>query len=946
MLVEMISFQERAETELRRKTARALRNYREDKEPQVVSFTAPTGAGKTIIMTKLIEDIIYGMSKYDEMHHKPVTFEPQPDAIFVWLSDSPSLNEQSRLKIEGKSDMIKINQLVTIEPESFDFEYLEDGKIYFLNTQKLGVKGNLTLHSDMRQYTIWETLENTAREKSDRLYFIIDEAHRGSKDREAGKATTIMQKFIKGSERDNLSPMPVVIGMSATIERFNKLIAGTNSSLHKVNVTSKEVRDSGLLKDRILMTHPKDLGTNNEVTMLKAAALEWKDKCIHWNQYSVTQHEAYIHPVLIIQVQNGKGDNISETNLDDCLAAIEEALSIRFNEHEVVHAFGDQGDITINGLTVHHVKPEDITGDKRIQVVIFKDSLSTGWDCPRAETMMSFRKVDEYVNIAQLLGRMVRTPLQRRIKVDMSLNNVRLYLPHYNSEAVKKVIEDLQAEEGGDIPTIIEDEDFEDPNYEHWTTKPKTPRPSLQAKAASGQCTIFDLGLTDDSGKDDPTVPMKTKETTPAYTAGSGTVITLPEKEEPETPAQGSGTTSTAHAPEQKDIPSGIQTTFTGLQLNRDEIVDFINKSAIVSYEVRNTETLDYHSALLKLCRLLVQENIDTNCYENVKADIVKMIHDHADKLKANSTYDSIAKEVTSLKFLVEVFTPFGDKVNEPDLYDMFRSSNEDLDRQSRAADDKLGGMGLRWEYARTYPDDDFRTDIILFAIDDDCVSEMKAYSKNKFRELTNKYRTVMVHTTERCERKYDSIVTSAETVSKHNFHIPPDTEQRIDKDGIDFDNHLLVNDRGIAKIKLNSWEEGVIKEEINRDDFVTWLRNPSRAPWGLTIPYRYKGKDKGMRPDFIIIRRDYVAGYIVDILEPHGPQFDDNLEKAIGLARYAKENPKLGRIQMIREKKNALGEKVYLRLDMTDIAVQSEVITASTSAELDHIFDKYGLYQ
>lgn len=100
------------------------------------------------------------------------------------------------------------------------------------------------------------------------------------------------------------------------------------------------------------------------------------------------------------------------------------------------------------------------------------------------------------------------------------------------------------------------------------------------------------------------------------------------------------------------------------------------------------------------------------------------------------------------------------------------------------------------------------------------------------------------------------------------------------------------------------------------------------------------------MRPDFIIVRRDYVAGYIVDILEPHGPQFDDNLEKAIGLARYAKENPKLGRIQMIREKNNALGEKVYLRLDMTDIAVQSEVITASTSAELDHIFDKYGLYQ
>ena len=58
-------------------------------------------------------------------------------------------------------------------------EKLQDGHIYFLNTQKLGKTGNLGKHSDNRQYTIWETLENTAKKKADRLYFIIDEAHRG-----------------------------------------------------------------------------------------------------------------------------------------------------------------------------------------------------------------------------------------------------------------------------------------------------------------------------------------------------------------------------------------------------------------------------------------------------------------------------------------------------------------------------------------------------------------------------------------------------------------------------------------------------------------------------------------------------------------------------------------------------------------------------------------------
>ena len=61
-------------------------------------------------------------------------------------------------------------------------------------------------------YDLGRTIANTVREKSDRLYFIIDEAHRGMQGREASKATTIMQKFIKGSDSDGIPPMPVVIG--------------------------------------------------------------------------------------------------------------------------------------------------------------------------------------------------------------------------------------------------------------------------------------------------------------------------------------------------------------------------------------------------------------------------------------------------------------------------------------------------------------------------------------------------------------------------------------------------------------------------------------------------------------------------------------------------------------------------------------------------------------
>lgn len=78
MRVELFPFQKRALADIRMKTAEAMGSYHRTHAPQVVSFTAPTGAGKTIIMSALIEAILFGDEQYME----------QPDAIIVWLSDS------------------------------------------------------------------------------------------------------------------------------------------------------------------------------------------------------------------------------------------------------------------------------------------------------------------------------------------------------------------------------------------------------------------------------------------------------------------------------------------------------------------------------------------------------------------------------------------------------------------------------------------------------------------------------------------------------------------------------------------------------------------------------------------------------------------------------------------------------------------------------------------
>ena len=152
----------------------------EAKRPQVISFTAPTGAGKTIIMTALFEDIIFG-------HAYGIA---EPDSIFVWLSDMPELNEQTRLKIESKSDKFRARDIHIID-SNYDSEYFAPGGIYFLNTQKLGTDKLLTQKSDLRQYTIWETLTNTAKRQPKSFYIVIDEAHRGTATTASGKQSAI-----------------------------------------------------------------------------------------------------------------------------------------------------------------------------------------------------------------------------------------------------------------------------------------------------------------------------------------------------------------------------------------------------------------------------------------------------------------------------------------------------------------------------------------------------------------------------------------------------------------------------------------------------------------------------------------------------------------------------------------------------------------------------------
>lgn len=934
MKVELFPFQKKAVTDLRMKVAEALGSYRRTHTPQVVSLQAPTGAGKTLIMAALVENIYFGSDQYAE----------QPEAIFIWLSDSPALNEQSKQKFDLKADRIRFGQCITIDDASFDMEMLEDGHVYFLNTQKLGKAGNLGRHSDTRQHTIWETLENTAREKSDHLYFIIDEAHRGMQGKDAGKATSIMQRFLKGSTEYHLSPMPVVIGISATAARFNKLVGDTNSTLQKCIVTANEVRASGLLKDRIVITYPKNPETYSEMAVLQAATDEWKLKCDHWYQYSYEQHYAQVNPLFVIQVLAGSGKTVSDTNLDDVIAKIEERIGTRFKENEVVHTFGSTSTLSINGLQVHHVEPSEITDDKRIRVVLFKENLSTGWDCPRAETMMSFRHAEDATYIAQLLGRMVRTPLQCHILVDDSLNDVHLFLPYFNENTVKNVIDELQNTEGGEIPTVIDGESMDQPLYVPWTVHPSRHR---NDQPIEGQPNLF----TQSGNADAEAQPNDSQELNATNGYATTETTDIPQQQlHPQNDPTPMFPIKTNKGKLNGSVPNnGVQIILPNCYLNREEITKFINDHGLLTYLVRSVKINSYLKSLLNLASLLTQTNIYRDAADEVKDEVTSMIRSYIESLHSTGKYDELASRVLSFKLSVRIFDVFGESLDSGIVHDFFTASESDLDRQLRAADAKIGGYGFPNVYANRYCDNDdssvFKVHCILFAADDDCIAKLNRYAEKKFHGLNDQYRKYVVNKSEKYKKQYSDIVADSDVVSKHNFTLPETINVRIEKAGKEYDNHLFADEKGIAVIKLNGWEEGVLEEEAKRLDFVCWLRNPPREKWSLCIPYEINGEIKATYPDFLIVRSDPILTYVIDILEPHNPDFKDNLGKAKGFAKYAEAEPKIGRIQLIRTGKDPAGKIRFKRLDLSQGAVREKVLKAQNTDELDHIFETDGIF-
>ena len=450
------NYQETAVAKLAAELANAGDRYRRTREVgypnrSAVSLAAVTGAGKTVMAAATIETVLKGTA----------TIPADPTAVFLWVSDSPDLNKQSMHRIEAALGPGSSIPTVTVESD-FRERKLSPGSLYFINIQKLtrtstiarrhylhdeqtelGIEGlQQTIQlpvPDAGDYDFFQTLKRTLEDENITLYLIIDEAHRGMKrrtKRSEADRSTIIQRVIQGS--GDVPPVPVVWGISATPERFKDFVSAASGLKFEKEITVDpgQVQDSGLLKDTIILYIPDEEGDFDH-ELLAQGTRRLNEMNGAWTQYARQENlPEPVVPLMVVQVP----DKASDELIDEYVTTIQ-SIDPSLGISAFAHVFGDDKPILAAGTVIDKVPAERVQEMRSIRVLFAKEAISTGWDCPRAEVLVSFRAARDHTHVTQLMGRMVRTPLARRVEANDVLSSVTCILPKFDRNVAKMVAE-------------------------------------------------------------------------------------------------------------------------------------------------------------------------------------------------------------------------------------------------------------------------------------------------------------------------------------------------------------------------------------------------------------------------------------------------------------------------------------------------------------------------
>lgn len=343
-------------------------------------FKAPTGSGKTIMMAEFLKQLV------DDK-------EVKQSLSFIWAAPH-KLHIQSKDKLESYFETSR-----TLECKFFEDlgdKKINENEILFFNWESINKTNSIYIRDNEQEFNLSKVLERT-KEDGRKIILIIDESHffAGAKDDKEKQVANKLRNDINPDLTIEVSATPILKNVNETVtvqiedvkkegmikkavivnDGFDKIIK--NGKIHTEKLSDKKIKDSEELVIAVAMKKRNEL-----VQAYKKEGVE-------------------INPLVAIQLPR----RIGQTE-DRMREKIESILKSKFNISK------EKGNNKLAiWLSEEHINKEDIEKlDSPVEVLIFKEAIAYGWDCPRAQILVLFREWHSQIFSIQTVGRIMRMP--------------------------------------------------------------------------------------------------------------------------------------------------------------------------------------------------------------------------------------------------------------------------------------------------------------------------------------------------------------------------------------------------------------------------------------------------------------------------------------------------------------------------------------------------------
>ncbi len=366
-----------------------------------ILLKAPTGAGKTVTMAAFLSRLIR------EVQLRPAT---PKDLAFIWIAPN-TLHLQSYRALNVFYE--EMRDIRTLQVEDLDADsVLQPADLLFLNWSSIDKDKNIFRRENEAGFYLESLIRNTKLEGR-KIIVIIDEAHYSAYTGEQA------QKALK------LIEAKLEISISATpLNKPDRIVA-----IDRENVVKAQ-----MIKKGIYLNIGVDSAEQNGKTVdryLLRKAMEKRDELAE----AYKAEELRLNPLLLIQLpsENQALSQEDRNKYDLIVSYLAQDFGITTENALLAVWLSDAKDKhNLAGLEKH---------DNMTKVLIFKQAIAQGWDCPRASVLLMFRDIKNANFGIQTVGRILRMPEQKHYSND--LLNVGYVYTDLQSAVIQVVSEDL-----------------------------------------------------------------------------------------------------------------------------------------------------------------------------------------------------------------------------------------------------------------------------------------------------------------------------------------------------------------------------------------------------------------------------------------------------------------------------------------------------------------------